>query len=87
MDLAPAHNEAGDVVVLRGGTHELIENLHNFGEGQRGSLFRDCLEQRRESGLSEFLMIFVSGLGDAIGVDDQQIQRFQARSARLVGFL
>ena len=65
----PTNDQTRDVIVLGGSTDEFVEILQDVRERERRSFPARDLQHRQEACLSEFLLLLVSGLRNAIGVN------------------
>src|ERR1700733_972850 len=84
--LAPANDETGDVVVLGGSSDKFVEILHNVRQREGRSLTACGFQQGQQARFAKFRLFLVSGFGDAVGVDNQEIRVFEPRDACLVVF-
>ena len=73
--------------MLGGGADELIEGVHDVGEGQGGAFLARELDHGEEAGFAEFVAALVPGFGDAVGVNYEEVVGLDSRDPRYVIFL
>src|SRR5580698_2778482 len=79
-------DHAGDVVVLWRGADEIIEIAHDVGESHGGALGACGFGYGKQTRVAEGGMVFVPSFGNAVGVDDQEVLRIEARQASGIDF-